>query len=123
MVKMRAHDCSPLRSRRLKQEINARSKSEVPAEPDRSQCPQPNMGKLIHRNDRARAMGRGGLQQRRCLETKILHDIKRKQRRSNVRAKSGNFSMLTFQLIGAAFLVLCLAPLLARDSDVRRSSR
>ncbi len=31
--------------------------------------------------------------------------------------------MLTFQLIGAAFVLLCLAPLLARDPSVRRSSR
>jgi hypothetical protein len=31
--------------------------------------------------------------------------------------------MLTFQFIGAALVLLCLAPLLARDPDVRRSSR
>jgi hypothetical protein len=31
--------------------------------------------------------------------------------------------MLTFQLIGAAFVLLGLAPLLARDPQVRRSSR
>jgi hypothetical protein len=28
--------------------------------------------------------------------------------------------MLTFQLIGAAFLLLCLAPLLTRDPTMRR---
>jgi hypothetical protein len=31
--------------------------------------------------------------------------------------------MLMVQLIGAAFLLLCLAPLLARDPAVHRSSR
>jgi hypothetical protein len=31
--------------------------------------------------------------------------------------------MLTFELVGAAFLLLCLAPLLARDPEGRRSSR
>jgi len=31
--------------------------------------------------------------------------------------------MLMAQLIGAAFLLLCLAPLLARDPDARGSSR
>jgi len=35
-------------------------------------------------------------------------------------AKSGEDAMLTFQLVGAAFLLLCLAPLLARDPRVRR---
>jgi hypothetical protein len=31
--------------------------------------------------------------------------------------------MLTFQLVGAAFLLLCLAPLLTRDPTVRRPTR
>jgi hypothetical protein len=31
--------------------------------------------------------------------------------------------MLTFQFVGAAFLLLCLVPLLAREPEVRRSSR
>jgi hypothetical protein len=31
--------------------------------------------------------------------------------------------MLMFELIGAAFLLLCVAPLLARDPRARRSSR
>jgi hypothetical protein len=31
--------------------------------------------------------------------------------------------MLTFQLIGAAFLLLCLAPLLTRDPTIRRPAR
>jgi hypothetical protein len=31
--------------------------------------------------------------------------------------------MLTFELIGAAFVLLCLAPLLTRDVGARRSSR
>jgi hypothetical protein len=31
--------------------------------------------------------------------------------------------MLTVQLIGAALLLLCVAPLLARDPGARRSSR
>jgi hypothetical protein len=31
--------------------------------------------------------------------------------------------MLTAQLIGAAFIVLCVVPLLARDPTARRSSR
>jgi hypothetical protein len=39
------------------------------------------------------------------------------------RGEIGDSSMLTFQLVGAAFLLLCLAPLLARDPNVRRSSR
>jgi hypothetical protein len=31
--------------------------------------------------------------------------------------------MLAFELIGAAFLLLCLAPLLTRDPSVRRPAR
>jgi hypothetical protein len=31
--------------------------------------------------------------------------------------------MLAFQLIGAAFLLLCLVPLLTRDPNVRRPAR
>jgi hypothetical protein len=31
--------------------------------------------------------------------------------------------MLTFQLIGAAFVLLCFAPLLARDPITRRAAR
>jgi len=31
--------------------------------------------------------------------------------------------MLMFQIIGATFLLLCLAPLLTRDPGVHRSSR
>jgi hypothetical protein len=33
----------------------------------------------------------------------------------------GRRSMLTFQIIGAALLLLCLVPLLARDPQMRRS--
>jgi hypothetical protein len=31
--------------------------------------------------------------------------------------------MLAFQLIGAAFVLLCLAPLLTRDPTIRRPTR
>jgi hypothetical protein len=31
--------------------------------------------------------------------------------------------MLAFELIGAALLLLCLAPLLTRDPDMRRPAR
>ena len=57
-----------------------------------------------------------------CDET--LRDITRKYGGvMSVARSSGDASMLTFQLIGAAFVLLCLAPLLARDPSVRRSSR
>jgi len=35
----------------------------------------------------------------------------------------GDRLMLTFQLIGATFLLLCLAPLLTRDPTMRRPAR
>ena len=40
-----------------------------------------------------------------------------------LRAALGRSLMLMAQLIGAAFLLLCVAPLLARDPGARRSSR
>jgi hypothetical protein len=51
-----------------------------------------------------------------------LHDTKSKQLRLKL-PDTSEVSMLIFQLIGAAFLLLCLAPLLARDPGARRSSR
>ena len=48
------------------------------------------------------------------------HDIVGKHEAISVHGESGEDAMLTFQLVGAAFLLLCLAPLLARDPRVRR---
>src|SRR2546425_10662994 len=55
-------------------------------------------------------------QPRRAACDETLRDITRKYGGvMSVARSSGDASMLTFQLIGAAFVVLCLAPLLARD--------
>jgi hypothetical protein len=63
-------------------------------------------------------------QPRRAACDETLRDITRKYAGvMSVARPSGDASMLTFQLIGAAFVLLCLAPLLARDAGVRRSSR
>jgi hypothetical protein len=69
--------------------------------------------------------GADGLNQpRRAACDETLRDITRKYGGViSVARPSGDASMLTFQLIGAAFVLLCLAPLLARDPSVRRSSR
>lgn len=48
---------------------------------------------------------------------------RRETRASYGAARTGDSLMLAFQLIGAAFLLLCLAPLVARDPRHSRLSR
>ena len=51
-------------------------------------------------------------------------DIAQKHRRAKHPSRHGEIrAMLAFQLIGAAFLVLCLAALLTRDPSARRPAR